>query len=388
MTPREPTTILYVAWAPFFSGAERALLVLVESLDQSKYRPVVVVGTDEELAAELRGRGIKTIHLPIVYSDRRRASSWLLNVARFVQTAWRERAALVHSNDLPSFQPAGYAARVTRIPALTHVRFPDAKSGFEWFLKPGFSRALFVSDNLRADALKEAPNLFEGRSQVVYDGVVVPPLLDENGRRQLREELGLPLDRTVVVLAGQVSEVKGIWDYLDAAQIVSARGLPVLFTVLGDDLRNHGALRREAERVVEERALSSVVRFLGYRPNAQRLIPAFDIIAVPSHVEPLGNATLEAMASGRPVIGSRVGGIPEMVADGVTGLLVPSRNPNHLAAAIESLLENPAKARSMGLAGRQRAIDRFSVGAHVACVQGVYEQLLAHTMTPTMAAVS
>src|SRR5262245_26168769 len=115
-----PMTIAYVAWAPFFSGAERALLVMVESLDVSKYRPVVIVGTDGELAAELRTRGVRTIHIPIVYADRRRVPSWIISVGRFVRSLRREHAALVHSNDLPSFQPAGYAAKILGIPAVTH----------------------------------------------------------------------------------------------------------------------------------------------------------------------------------------------------------------------------------------------------------------------------
>src|SRR5207237_9921348 len=139
------------------------------------------------------------------------------------------------------------------------------------FLKPGFQRALFVSESLRQDALAQAPQLFRARSEVVYDGVVVPPPPVDDERMALRRELGLPLDRAIVVLAGQIAEVKGIWDYIDAAQISSARSVPLLFAVLGDDLRNNGALRIEAERVVRERGLADVVRFLGFRPNAQRL---------------------------------------------------------------------------------------------------------------------
>ena len=376
MSPRKPATILYVAWAPFFSGAERALLVLVEHLDPEKYRPVVVVGTDGELAAELRSRGIQTVHLPIVYADFRKFLSWPAAVSRFVLLARREGAVFVHANDLPSFQPAGYAARVLGLPAITHVRFPDNANGFEWFLKPGFRRALFVSDALRSEAVKEAPHLFESRSEVVYDGVHVPPEATTEECARLRAELGLPIDRMLVVLAGQVAEVKGVWDFIEAAGLLVSRGAPVTFVVLGDDLRNQGALRIEAERVVRDRGLGDAVRFLGFRPNAQRLIPAFDIVAVPSHVEPLGNATLEAMASARPVVGSHVGGIPEMVVDGVTGALVPSRDPVRLADAIEALARDPEKRRRQGQAGRSRALAEFSVAAHVNRVQSIYDETL------------
>jgi glycosyltransferase involved in cell wall biosynthesis len=377
MSAGGPITVLYAAWAPFFSGAERALLVLVENLDRSRYRPVAVVGTDAELASELRERDVHTVHVPVFYASARGAVRWLSVVARLVRLAQRERVRVVHANDVPSFQPVGYAARVLGVPALTHVRFPDKQAGFGWFLRPGFARALFVSGDLRADALRHAPELFEARSEVVYDGVQVPPLAGDAERLSLRQELGLPAGQTIVVLAGQVAEVKGIWDYIEAAAALIGRGVPVSFAVLGDDLRGQGALRREAERAVRDRGLASHFHFLGFRPNAQRLIPAFDIVTVPSHVEPLGNATLEAMAAARPVVGSRVGGIPEMVVDGVTGTLVPSRSPAVLAGAIEALVGDPARARAYGAAGRARALSTFSVAAHVAHVGAAYDALLA-----------
>jgi glycosyltransferase involved in cell wall biosynthesis len=211
----------------------------------------------------------------------------------------------------------------------------------------------------------------------VYDGVRLTELQDDATRQSIRRELGLPLVGTVVAMTGQVAEVKGIWDFIDAAGMLVTRGVPVSFAVLGDDLKGRGALREHAEKVVAERGLSAHVRFLGFRPNAPRLIPAFDIIAVPSHIEPLGNATLEAMAAGLPVIGSRVGGIPEMIVDGETGLLVESRNAAALAAAIESLVRDPGRARAFGRAGRARAEQVFSVAAHVSHVQAVYDRLLA-----------
>lgn len=371
---QQPETVLYVAWAPFYSGAERALLVLVENLDRSRYRPVVAIGTDGELAAELRARQICTIHHPIVYAGAKTLPSWVRCVSRLAWIARRERACVIHSNDVPSFQPAGYVARALRIPALTHVRFPDTNAGFAWFLKPGFSKALFVSDYLRTDAIGKAPDLFGGvRSEVLYDGVQLPPAATDADRAQLRQELGLPADRTLVVMAGQVAEIKGIWDYIDAAQMLVSRGVPVSFVVLGDDLKNKGETRRHAEQVVRDRGLSAAVTFLGFLPNAQRLVPAFDIVAVPSHVEPLGNATLEAMAAARPVVGSRVGGIPEMIVDGVTGLLVPSHDPAGLADAIEGLASRPETAHAYGTAGRARAVSHFSVAAHVARAQAIYD---------------
>jgi glycosyltransferase involved in cell wall biosynthesis len=187
--------------------------------------------------------------------------------------------------------------------------------------------------------------------------------------------LNLPDESTVVAFTGQVAEIKGIWDFVEAASLLVSRGVLAVFVVLGDDLKGKGALREQAERLVAERGLSERIRFLGFRPDAPRLIPAFDIVAVPSHVEPLGNATLEAMAAGRPVVGSRVGGIPEMIVDGVTGLLVPPHDAGRLGAALEALIRDPDRTRAMGRAGRERAAGAFSVSAHAGQVQEVYDRL-------------
>jgi L-malate glycosyltransferase len=371
-----PSTILYVAWAPFLSGAERALLVLTEHLDRTRYRPVVIVGTDGELAAELRARQISIHHIPIVYAGTRRLPSWIRSVAQFVSVAKKEHASILHANDLPSFQPAGYAARFLRLPSLCHLRFPDSRVGFEWFLKPGFSQALFISESLKAEALAEAPETFRDKSQVVYDGVMVPSPIDQHTRQCLRDELKLPVDRTVVALAGQVAEIKGLWDYIGAAKLLLERNCPVTFLIIGDDLKNKGALRVEAEQAVLGQGLSDHVRFLGFRPDVPKLMPAFDIVAMPSHVEPLGLAALEGMAAARPVVASRVGGLAETVVNDVTGLLVPPRDPARLAAAIEQLALNPAQAEAFGLAGRRRVIAQFSINTHVSAMHSIYEHVL------------
>jgi glycosyltransferase involved in cell wall biosynthesis len=376
MTTPPPRTVLVVSWAPFFSGAERALVILLETLDRRRYRPVVALGTRGQLEDELRVRDIPVFHIPIAYSGVRNAPSWVASVGRFARLIRRERVSLVHANDVPSFQPAGYAARLLGVTAITHVRFPDSRQGFEWFLRPGFSEALFVSAALRDGAVSEAPALFADRNEVVHDGVRLPELMSDAARGRVRSELGLPLDRPIVAFTGQIAEIKGIWEFMEAAALLITRGSPATFAVLGDDLKERGALRRQAEEAARARGLNGQIRFLGFRPDAPRLIPAFDVVAVPSHVEPLGNATLEAMAAGRPVVGSRVGGIPEMIVDGVTGTLVPARDPAALADAIERLVQRPDEARAFGEAARQRATDAFGMTKHALAVAAAYDRAL------------
>jgi glycosyltransferase involved in cell wall biosynthesis len=369
--------IAFVSWAPFFSGAERALLITATALTDAGHRVSVVVGTDGELKAHLEARGIPVTFIPLPYVE-------LTTLLRVVPSAmalarWfrREGAQVVHSNDAPSFQLAGYVARFLRVPSVCHLRFVDTREGFSWFLKSGFTRALFVSDYLRRDAEAAAPEHFIGRSDVVYDGVELPSVSSEDERACVRQSLGIPNDRPTVLFAGQVVEIKGIFDYIDAIALLVSRGVRAAFVVMGDDLKGQGAGRREAEARARIHGIADHVHFLGYQRNAPDLVGAFDVVAVPSHIEPLGNATLEAMAAARPVVGSRVGGIPEMIVDGVTGLMVPAHTPEALADALGRLIGDPTRARMLGQAGRDRAASVFSVQAHAARLGEIYRAVVA-----------
>jgi glycosyltransferase involved in cell wall biosynthesis len=367
--------VLFLAWAPFFSGAERALVLTVQALDPGRYRPHVVLGTDGDTRTALETAGVSCEVQPLRHLDRRHPLAWAASVYGVLRAARRLRASLIHANDVPSFQPGGYAARLLRVPAITHVRFPDAHSGFSWFLRPGFDRALFVSQALLDDAQAASP-IFAGRSDVLHDGVQLPALLDIAARFALKHELGLPIDQPTIALTGQVSEVKGIWDFVDAAAALAASGERAHFAVLGDDLKGKGALRAAMAQKVAALGLSERFTFLGFRADAPRLIPAFDVVAVPSHVEPLGNATLEAMAAGVPVVGSRVGGIPEMVVDGETGFLVPPRTPVALAERLAEMVRSPELRAAHGAAARRRVEQHFSLPLHADRLQKLYDSLV------------
>ena len=370
-----PITVLYVLNAHFFAGAERALLLLLLALDRDRYRPHVVVGTDGEMLAQLKAAGIPCTHAPLKYTDWRRPVRWMKSVSAVTRVARSAGASLIHANGVPSFQAAGYAAKRLGLPAVLHVR--GRLGNYAWFLKPGFDRALFVSRDLMDFALGSEPDVFRPGAEVAYDGVVPPPPIAEELRRARLEELRIPADVPSIVMSGQVVEIKGIWEYIEAARQLTEAGVRATWVVLGDDLRNSGATRREAEERVRVLGLAEHFRFLGFRRDAPALIPIFDIAAVPSHEEPLGNATLEAMAAGRPVVGSRVGGIPEMIVDGQTGFLIPPREASALAAALRRLLEDRALRDRFGRAGRDRADTTFSVPAHATQVQRVYDDVLA-----------
>jgi glycosyltransferase involved in cell wall biosynthesis len=373
--------VLFLAWAPFFSGAERALVRALRALTVGPYEPIVLAGTDGELASQVRALGVPCEIVPLRQLDRRRPLASVRSVAAVVRAAVRHRVALVHSNDVPSFQAGGYTARLLRLPAVTHVRFPDTAAGYHWFLRPGFTRAIFVSEDQRRTAIGEAPDLFDGRSEVLHDCVERQEVWTTEQRAHVRRGLGLSETATLVAMIGQVAEVKGIWDFVEAARMVARDNPSSHFVVVGDDLKTHGAVRRAMQERVAALDLAPRFSFLGFRADASYIAQAFDIIAVPSLVEPFGLAALEGMAASCAVVASRVGGLQEIVVHQRTGLLCRPSSPTELAGALQQLVADEHRRRALAAASRERARDVFGIENYGVRLRHLYDSLCRGPVT-------
>jgi glycosyltransferase involved in cell wall biosynthesis len=364
-----------VAWAPFFSGAERALLQTLQNLDSNRWKPYVILGTDGELARQLRDSDVPCEVIPFGPRDLSHPIHLAWQTARILRAMRRLQPVIVHANEAPSFQAVGYQARLLRVPASTHIRFPDTAAGYQWFLGAGFTRAIFVSRAARLEAERDAPELFDGRSVSIYDPVRLPPQISASDWVELRRSLGLATTDIAIGLVGQVTEIKGTAELVEAAAIFAPRCPTARFVVIGEDLQGNGKVRREMAQRVDALGLTSRFIFAGYRADAPTLAAALDITAAPSHVEPLGLSALEAMAAGRPVVASAVGGLTESVVDGETGLLVPPRDAPALAAALERLVDDPATRARFGAAGRERVRTDFSPERHAEQLQSLFDEV-------------
>ena len=165
---------------------------------------------------------------------------------------------------------------------------------------------------------------------------------------------------------------RGNEQLLEAAALVRQAIPSATLVVVGD-----GPLRPALEARAQELGLNGSVRFLGAVPQAARLIPHFDVFVLSSVWEGMSNSLLEAMAAGRPVVATRVGGNPEVVVDGETGLLVPPRDARALADATVRLLRDRELARRFGDAGRRRVESQFTLERMVHRMEDLYDDLLA-----------
>ncbi len=164
---------------------------------------------------------------------------------------------------------------------------------------------------------------------------------------------------------------KGYRHLLDGAALLERTKPGVHWILVGD-----GELRSELEAQARRLGLASHVHFTGWRDDVAELLTLADVFVLPSESEGFGRVLVEAMAMGCPVVATNVGGIPDIVLDGETGLLVEPANPVAFAHAVRTLLDEPTRAARLGAAGRARAESTFSLGAHVDAVERVYDEVL------------
>jgi glycosyltransferase involved in cell wall biosynthesis len=190
-------------------------------------------------------------------------------------------------------------------------------------------------------------------------------------REEVRRGLGLPPEARVVGLVARLDHWGKGHRELFAALAQLQESLPVQALIVGG-----GRRQGDMEKLAASLGIGGAVHFLGNRRDVPDLLGAMDIFVLPSHSEGVSLALLEAMAAGLPVIASAVGGLPEVIADGVNGLLIPPRDPGALAGALARLLAEPDLARRLGGQARRDVENYYSVERLVREVNGIYEDLL------------
>lgn len=225
---------------------------------------------------------------------------------------------------------------------------------------------LSVSEGVHASL----PASIADRDRVIVHGVDVAQVRSTADRAGARAELGVGDQQLLVGTVANLRRTKGYPDLLAAASEVTQRSKRTSFVIVGD-----GPMRSELEHLRDTLDLDGRVLFTGRRLDATRLMSAFDLFCLPSHHEGLPVVLMEALALGIPVVASRVGGIGELITDGVEGRLVPPRHPEDLAAALSELLDDDVALATCAAAARSRGADLDTAPA-LRAVQTTYSRLL------------
>jgi len=265
------------------------------------------------------------------------------------------------------------AARAARVPVVSHLHIENHFRSSTRALLRGADNAtarlcvrlVAVSEETRRAYERQG---YPQRIDVVYNGVA----LDGSSNHSIRSELGLPDGAPLIGEVGRLCDVKGQRELIQAlAHVPEATAVFV-----GADLEQGGRFQRELEEVADALGVRERIVFAGRRSDVGAVLAELDVFALPSWTEGLPLVVLEAMARRRPVVATPVGGTAEVVVDGETGLLVPPRDPDALAAALRRLLADADLRRRLGDAGYDRVREHFSVETMTRRMLALYDEVL------------
>ena len=373
--------IAYVNHVGQASGAERSLEALLCHLDRGTYDPLLVYPGPGPLDDVARRLGIEVRWLGLARFGRSwRPMGFAAGVARWSLTSCdlaglirEDEIDLVHANSTTAHLFAGAASRAVGVPAVWHVRDLVRLGPVGRACRELATHTVAISGAVRRSVFGPG-----GRYavSVVHNGIDADRFAARARAGRVRSELGLhgvPL----VAVVGQLVPWKGHEAFLSAFSAVArdipeAKALDVGADLFGDHPGREQFLMRRRDAL----GLRDSVLFLGQRDDVADILADCDVLAVPSRAEPFGRVALEAMALGKPVVGFDAGGLPEVVVDGETGVLVPRGSVGTLGEALLGLLRNPARARALGAAGRVRVRRLFSAGQMARRIESLYTTLL------------
>jgi glycosyltransferase involved in cell wall biosynthesis len=349
-------------------GAESLVLSFLEKASRDKYNlHLSSLLSRGPLLEEAARSGIPTLELD---ADRRGYLAAFWRLRRFMA---ERRIHLVHLCGLKAELLGRLAARLTGVPVVISGVWGinTWRNRYQHWLDRSTSSLtdLYIanSEAARQEVIQRV-GIPADKVIVIHNGIAFEQY---NSRFDAGEKYGLDGAGPVVGTLAGLLPLKGHGDIIEAVPVIAARFPDVRFLFIGRDY-----MRGRLQRLVGERGLERYVTFTDFCPDVRPLLAVCDLFLLPSTSESAPVSILEAMAMRLPVVATRVGGVPELVLDGETGLLIPPRDPQALAEAVISLLENPARAGEMGRAGRRRVEQFFTLERMVAGIEEVYDRLL------------
>jgi glycosyltransferase involved in cell wall biosynthesis len=384
--PRPPARLLYVINDLGLGGAQRVVLHQAGALDRERFDVEVATfefATSGAMIPAFEAAGLRVHRLRAPHEP-----AWR-GLPRLDGVLAERRPDLVHTHLAAAGVLARLAARRRRVPrvvtTLHNVSDWEEKRGsaLRWIDRRTLAladRVVTVSDAIRRAVVRVSPAL-ETRTVTVRNGVPLEELLGAGREREAsRAALGYRPEHFVIGTVARLDPRKGV-DTLLEAFALAASGRPELRAlVIGD-----GPERARLLQLARTLGIDARVQWIHDRADVRVMLAAMDVFAAPSRTEGLGLAVIEALAVGLPVIGSAVGGIPEVLEDGVCGRLLPAEQPRVWGEALAHAATRPPELARWAATGPGRA-RHFSLEASTRALERVYEELLG-VPEPTEAAV-
>jgi glycosyltransferase involved in cell wall biosynthesis len=366
-------TVLHLIDTTGPGGAETVFTDLVRGLDPSRFRSVAVTAGPGWVEDTVEAGGVER------HTVEQRGKFALRYVRALGRLAQSEGADIIHAHLVGASVYASLAALGSAVPVLCtihgHADLPTAdrlrllRYGV---LRLGASHVVAVSESLRREFQARSGFPAE-RTSVVYNGIDLDAFRPGDGAR-VRQELGIGNGEFVFGALGNIREPKAYDVLLRAAALLATDSVSCRVVIVGD---TSGPVYPGLTALASSLALGSRVTFAGFRSDVPDVLRAFDALALSSRTEGFSLASVQAMATGIPVVATKSGGPQEILEDGVTGILVPTDDPAALAAAMRRVRDQPDLRQRLAHAGPPSARARFNRSAMISAYQRLYDALLS-----------
>jgi len=369
------TRILYVHGIEAIGGAERDLIALLKTLDRHKWEPHVVCPGTGPFRDQLHAIAVPTHALslppwrkPLAVLQRRSA------VGRLEALVNQLDPALIHVNDIwwvPHTVRAVASRASNPVPIVAHVRQEIEPAKVRRYELDRVGAVIAISRQIEQSLIAGGVSVKNVRT--VYSGIELSEKQLTHNGQAIRQMIGLPNEAVLLGTVANLFPRKGYEVMLRALPAI-VRAVPTVhYVIVGSD--DHDYADR-LTKLAQELKIADRVHIVGFQDPVQPFLAALDLYVHPALMEGFGIAVVEAMAMGKAVVATTTGGLPEVVAQGETGLLVPPGDAESLAAAVVSLLEDKVRREQMGRNGKARAQDRFSLDASVMHMDQLYGEVL------------
>lgn len=393
-----PRKVIHVITRLDWGGSAQNTLLTALGHDRTKFEPVVVAGragrwdaqggdgATEANCRRLTQAGVRWVLLPTLTRE--------INPLKDLATLWRlvalfrlERPAIVHTHTSKAGALGRLAAWLAGVPVVVHTphghvfygHFGRVASRLFLWIERGLARVATELIALTEAERDEHLVRHVGRPEHFS---VVPSGIDLNqfraaasgGTRVRPSGFDCPLDAVVIGSVGWLTEVKGHRFLIEAFARLKPAHPNLHLVIVGS-----GGLRDAYLALADRTGIADALHLLGDRQDVPDCLAGMDLFVLPSLNEGMGRALIEAMAAALPVVASKVGGVPAIVEDRRTGLLVPAGDAGALASALEELVQKPAWAKELGAAASRSIGERFGSDAMVRAIESVYEKALAGT---------
>jgi glycosyltransferase involved in cell wall biosynthesis len=240
---------------------------------------------------------------------------------------------------------------------------------FEYITRPLVKKYIVVSNARKEELIRKG--IYESKILVIQNGVDYGLFCNARNKGDFRREFSINRSDIIIALIGHLGVEKGHIFFLESAKIILENNPETRFVIIGD-----GYMKDELIDKTRQMGIEDHVIFTGFRRDIPDIMNAIDILVLPSVNEGMPMVILEAMSASKPVVATKVGGIPEIIVDGETGYLVPPYDANRLAEAVLKLIDDPEKAKDFGNAGFKRMKTYFSADQMADKTQNLYESLI------------